>query len=248
MKEIAIHRGPVPAEKLIVKDNELIMASYQLSVEEQRLVLACMEKVQRLDKRKTPAGAIEVTLNAKEYAELYNVKMNAAYKGLREGSDRLYDRSITMDTKDATGTRRYRWLQETAIYDSGKVTLVFSEVVSRHITYIVSGVTAYRLTQATQLKSKHAIRLFEIFQTVIDHDSGEGIWVVSLDDLRNTLELGASYDRWIDLKKQVIIAPLRQINKNTSLKVDWEIASKEGKKVESIQFTVFESNQLTLSL
>lgn len=235
----------IDPEKLVIKDNALIMASYSLSVEEQRLLLASIQKAHS-QKEPLNANLIKVTLSVNEYAEIYNVEMVTAYKALSKSSDRLYDRSITI--KSEGKEREIRWLQEKAKYDSGKVELIFTNEVSKHISEVVTKQTAYRLAQATQLRTQHSIRLFEIFQTVIDHENQEGEWEVSVDDFKDTLRINDSYERWIDLKKKVITPAISMINRNTSLKVEWKIAGKEGKRITGIRFIVFETDQLNLGL
>ncbi|MCG8313798.1 MAG: replication initiation protein [Pseudomonadales bacterium] len=244
-QQLAIPTGPdINAEQLVMKDNALIMASYSLTVEEQRLILACIEKAQR-QKDPLASRAIEITLTVQEYADLYNVKMGTAYKALSASSNKLYERSIRIDEEGLT--RKVRWLQEQANYDSGKVCLRFSDTISRHIRDIVTEQTAFRLEQATQLRTQHSIRLFEILNMVLDPITQEGEWTVSVDKLKDTFEV-QGYDRWIDLKKRVISPSVQQINKYTSLRVDWQVTGKEGKRISEIRFTVFESDQLSLGL
>ena len=232
-------------ERLVVKDNALIMSSYALTVEEQRLILACIQKA-NMKKDSLKNGAVEIVLSVHEFAEIYGVSMNHAYRTLSQSSDKLWERSIKID--DEGVNRKIRWLQEKATYSSGKIRLVFSSVVSKHIREVVTTQTSYRIAQATQLRTQHSIRLFEIFQAVIEPGSQEGIWEVSLNDFKEILEIKGSYERWADLKKKVITPALKLINSNTSLKVDLEIAEKEGKRIIGVRFIIFESDQLSLSL
>ena len=236
---------PVNQEKLIIKDNALIMASYTLTIEEQRLVLACIEKAQR-QKKPLDNRAIKIVLSVQEYADLYNVQMGTAYKALASASKKLWDRSIKIT--DEGERRERRWLQERAEYGTGRVELMFSQSVSKHISEIVTVRSAYRLTQATQLRSKHALRLFEILQTVINQDTQQGLWEITIDELKELFEVENCYPRWADLRRKVIEEPVSQINNNTSLKVDWEVTGKTGKRINKIQFNVFESHQLSLSI
>lgn len=235
----------IRAEKLVMKDNALVMASYSLTVEEQRLILACIEKAQR-KKQPMLSDAIEITLSVLEYSELYGVKMVTAYKALSSSSDKLYERSIKIEEEGVA--RKVRWLQEQSTYDSGKVSLKFSDTISKHIREIVTEQTTYKLTQATQLRSQHSIRLFEILNMVLDPDTKQGAWRVSIDKLKSLFEIGDSYNRWVDLKKKVIEPSVKQINDHTTLKVDWEITDKVGRTFTEIQFTVFEQEQLPLGL
>lgn len=232
-------------ERLVVKDNALIMSSYSLTVEEQRLILACIQKA-NMKKDSLKSDAVEILLSVHEFAEIFDVSMSAAYRALSSSSEKLYDRSIKID--DEGKVRKIRWLQEKAVYESGKIKLVFSSVVSKHIKDVVTTQTAYRIAQATQLRTQHSIRLFEIFQAVIETGSQEGVWEVSVAEFKEILEIEGSYERWADLKKKVITPALNLINKNTSLKVEMEIAGKDGKKINVVRFIVFESEQLSLGL
>src|SRR5690606_10109032 len=140
----------------------------------------------------------------------------------------------------------HRWLQGKASYTSGKVELTFSQEISNHIKDVVNN-SGYRLEQATQLRSQHSIRLFEILHHTIDPDTQEGEWIVSLEEIKKMFEIEGQYPRWVDFKKRVIEESVNQLNKNTSLKVTWEIAEKCGRSVDKLRFTAFESSQLALS-
>ena len=239
---------PTAPVKLVVKDNQLIMSAYELSLDETRLVMACIEKSHRnrYSLSNSPLSpSIKISLSAAEYADIYKVPMKAAYKALSLASDELYERSIDMPLTDEAGFRRVRWLQEQALYESGRVTLVFSEMVSICLKQLASTVTMYRLEQAARLKHKHTIRIFELLQSSI-LDSGKGIWRVSLEELKHLLVLEDKYDRWSDMKKRVIDPSINSINKDTSLEVSWRICEKDGRWVKALEFTVEETLQLSL--
>lgn len=235
----------ISSERLIFKDNALIMASYSLSVEEQRLILACIGKAQEM-KAPLKSEAIEISLNVNEYAALYQVQVKHAYKALKQSSDKLFERSISL--KSEGKQTRVRWLQEQATYESGKVKLTFSNMISKHIKAFATKPSAYRLEQATQLRTQYAIRFFELFNMCIDPKTQKGEWDISLVELRKMLELEDCYPRWVDLKKYIILDSINQINKNTSLRADWEVSGKVGKQITHVRFSIFESEQLELSL
>jgi len=104
----------------------------------------------------------------------------------------------------------------------------------------------YRLQQARKLVTQHSIRLFEIFQTVIDSETQTGAWVVTVVEMKRILRIQNKYDRWIDFKNKVIIPSVKQVNETTSLEIDWDIYSKEGKRITELIFTVKESIQMNL--
>ena len=232
-----------PSDRLVIKDNALIMASYTLSVEEQRLILICIEKAQRIKNRDRNAP-IEVSISAHDYADVCNLSVKSAYNALSTSSERLFDRYLRLD--DDKILRRVRWLQEHAKYVSGRIKIVFSNEVSKHIFDITNADNAMRLRQATQLKSQHSIRLFGIFNMAVDNEKQHGIWIVSLERLKQVLELEGQYDMWTDLKRKVIEPALKLINTNTSMQVSWSIHQKQKRQIESIKFDIFESDQLNL--
>ena len=83
---------------------------------------------------------------------------------------------------------------------------------------------------------------------VLDPVTKEGEWRVSVEHLKSIFEIEEYYDRWVDLKKKVIEQSVNLINKNTSLRVEWEVAGKEGKRITDLRFVVFELDQLSLGL
>lgn len=74
----------------------------------------------------------------------------------------------------------------------------------------------------------------------IDPITKEGEWTVSVDEMQDLFEISDLYDRWVDFKKYVLVQSV------TSLKVDWEVAGKEGKSISDIRFIGIDSEQLTL--
>jgi Initiator Replication protein len=68
---------------VVTKSNALIQASYKLSLNEQRLVLAC---VAQLDGRKPLPKDNLFTLSATDFAQTYNLPIDQAYEALNEAS------------------------------------------------------------------------------------------------------------------------------------------------------------------
>ena len=78
-------------EFVVAKANALVQASYKLSLNEQRLVLAC---VAQLDSRKPLPKDNLFTLQAADFAETYCIPVDQAYEALNEASNSLYERDI----------------------------------------------------------------------------------------------------------------------------------------------------------
>jgi len=89
----------------IAKANYLVEASYSLTLQEQRLILACLSKI---DARNEIQKAIELT--ASEYSSLMSIDIKNAHRELYKAADKLYDRSIVV--ADPEKTEEFRWVQK----------------------------------------------------------------------------------------------------------------------------------------
>jgi plasmid replication initiation protein len=224
-------------EHLVVQDDALTYASYTLSFEEQRLIIAAIEKY-HTKKDILPSSPVEVTILAQEYADLFGIKMTSAYKILKKTSEKLYEKTLTI--KDEDKKRNIRWLQETAEYNAGKIKLVFSKQVSRFINEVINNQTVYKLSEITKLSTSNAIRLYAMFQTVLEKNKKEGVWVVNIEDLKETLELSTTYPRYADFNRRVIKGALQSINANTTLNVTHKVTKKQYRQPVEITFQVTE--------
>ncbi|MCU7909506.1 MAG: replication initiation protein [Candidatus Thiodiazotropha sp. (ex Lucinoma aequizonata)] len=117
-----------PRENKVYKSNNLVEASYQLSLSEGRILLACIAKI---DPCKPIIKDTDFKITAAEYSENFNVPIKQVYKTLQEATDRLFDRRIKMVDEGGCWTREIHWLQEKAIYHEGygAVSLRFSDHV-----------------------------------------------------------------------------------------------------------------------
>ena len=78
--------------RLVVKDNSLIDASFNLSLVEQRLMLLAIVEARELDKL-TPETPIEVRATA--YRDQYKTDESEAYKQLADASKQLFNRKFS---------------------------------------------------------------------------------------------------------------------------------------------------------
>ena len=194
---------------VVVKHNDLIEAGYKLTLEEQRLVLACIGKI---DPRNGVPGVIQVT--AREYADLFGVHPKSAYLQLKEATNHLYERDIVL--KGDNHTCRMRWVSSVAYHDNqGFVTLDFSPQIKPYLSQLNGMFTCYQLTNIAQLKSPYSVRLYEL----LCQWRSKGERVIELSELRELLVLNSLYPRFADLKKRVIQPAVAELNAKTDLLV-----------------------------
>lgn len=222
----------------VTKSNDLIEASYKFTLNENRLILACIAK---LDSRKPmPSGHIRI--RAEDFAETFGVPLNKSYEYLKEATDRLYERDIK--TYDGKIKERFRWVDHVKYYEGlGYVELRFTIAVAPYITSLHRRFTSYQLGRIAYLNSPYAIRLYEMLQQYRDIGKRE----FELEAFKERLVLTEKYQRFSNLKARVIDPAIDDINKKTDLMVSWK-AIREGRRVVRILFTFVPQKQMSLDL
>lgn len=220
-------------KELIVKSNQVIEASYQLSSTEQRIVLAAISKIGR-DAEITDDEIYRVTVD-----DLKNLGVHekTAYRDLKDGVNRLYERSINLAIDDES--IKMRWVQSIRFLESKSVVgLRFSKEILPFISNLSREFTKYSLSDIAGMSSAYAIRIYELLSQYRSIGKRE----ISVESLRTMLELGKRYPLFADLKRWVIDTAVDQINEYSPLSVKYE-QKKTGRKVTHIQFSFKEKSK-----
>jgi plasmid replication initiation protein len=210
----------------VTKSNYLVEASYSLTLQEQRLILACLS---RIDPRKEAPK--EVSILASDYAEIMHIDIKNAHRELYKAANKLYDRSIVVS--DPEKTEEFRWIQKKAIYHQGEGRVVFtwSDDVLVYISQLQRRFTSYRLHDVVRLGSPYSIRLYELlmqFSATKDRK-------INLVDFKSLFNLEDKYPLFRDLNKRVIKPAVKEINESSNLVVYYSTI-KKGRTVVALQF------------
>ncbi len=231
----------------VTKSNDLIRASYSLTVNEQRLILAC---IAQLDPRtpipKNRNGDIKpMRVTVGEFAETYAISdRSTAYTALQDAANRLFERDVK--TYDDRGRRygRMRWVQSIEYHQgSGYVELTFTQHVAPYISLLHKQFTSYMLRKIARVTSSYAIRIFEFLMQY----KNTGLVVMGLDEFKLLLELDQKYDRFSNLKARVIDPAVRELVVKAGLDITWE-PIRTGRTVTKLRFSFREQPQIPLSL
>ncbi len=224
---------------IVTKANALIEASYNLTLNEQRIILACAAK---LDGRKPMPRDAVFMLSVEEFIDLFGSDPKNAYAEMEEAATKLYERDIRR--VDGTTRKRLRWVYM-AEYKKGegKVRLGFSPEIAPYLTMLHKRFTSYKLEEVASLRSTYAIRLFEMLVQF----SETGLFVISVVDFKQRLGLDEKYDRFSNLKARVIDPAVKDLVAKTSLDIVWQ-GIKKGKTVDRLEFRFSEKHQLALAL
>jgi plasmid replication initiation protein len=224
---------------IVTKANALIEASYNLTLNEQRIILACAAKLD--GRNQMPKDAVFV-LSVEEFIDLFGSDPKNAYAEMEEAATKLYERDIRRI--EGTTRKRLRWVYM-AEYKKGegKVRLGFSPEIAPYLTMLHKRFTSYKLEDVASLRSAYAIRLFEMLVQF----SETGLFVISVADFKLRLGLDEKYDRFSNLKARVIDPAVKDLVTKTSLDIVWQ-GIKKGKTVERLEFRFSEKQQLALAL
>lgn len=218
---------------LIVKDNALINASYNLDLVEQRLILLAIIEARQ---NGTPTDQ-DLTVHAESYVNHFNVHRNTAYQALKDACDNLFERRFSYQKLSSRGNIEHvksRWVQRiTYVENEALVRLKFSDDVVPMITNLEKHFTSYELEQVSQLNSAYAVRLYEL---LIAWRAAGQVPLIELKTFRNKIGVGADeYERMHDFKKRILDPSLKQINEHTDITVSYE-QHKQGRVITGFSF------------
>ena len=222
--------------ELVVKDNALINASYNLEVTEQRLILLAILNARETGNGITADSKLEI--HAKDYASRFDISNDGAYKALKNAVLNLFDRQFSFkeqDKKGNVGTVKSRWVSRIKyIDDSATLEITFAPDVVPLITRLEQHFTSYQLKQVSQLTSKYAIRLYELL--IAWREVGKTPRI-ELEDFRSKIGVDdTEYTAMNDFKKRVLEPAIKQINKYTDITATYE-QHKKGRLISAFSFS-----------
>jgi len=214
--------------ELVVKSNQVIEASYRLSVVEQRVVLSAIAKIPKM----CEVSDDEIYTVSVHDLQALGVHEKTAYRDLKEAVNRLYERSISLDIDDKL--IKMRWVQRIEFTDNqGIIALRFSKDILPFISNVKANFTQYMLSEISKMQGAYSVRVYELL--VQYKTTGERS--ISIEDFRFMLDLGTRYKQFNDLLKRVIEPSVDEINEQSDLKVT-ATPQKTGRKFTHIKFTI----------
>jgi plasmid replication initiation protein len=222
-------------KEIIVKDNALINASYNLDLVEQRLILLAIIEARQTGKGINANDALEV--HASSYINHFNVEKHTAYTVLKQAADDLFERRFSYQFTNTNGNNEYvksRWVSEIRyVENEALIKLIFAPSVVPLITRLEQHFTSYELKQVRQLSSRYAIRLYEL---LIAWRSTGKTPIFELTEFRNQLGIADDeYKRMELFKRRVLEVAISQVNDFTDIVVKYE-QHKKGRTISGFSF------------
>ena len=225
----------------VYKANQVVEAGYKLSLNEQRVVLACIGQVHSKEALLTTD---EFELTAKDFAQMFSVSEDRAYHALIEVTESLFNRYVVVDNPYPERPRvkrlKMRWISSIEyLTDEGKISLCFSKKMLPYLSELKGRFTRYELKNIGKMTSIYGIRLYELlaqWQTT-------GTRTIEIDWLRKQFEIQDLYPDMCDFKKRVIDPAVKDINANSNFNVSWT-QTKTGRNVTHLIFEFSEKKPL----
>ncbi|QTR55488.1 RepB family plasmid replication initiator protein [Thiothrix unzii] len=223
-------------ELKVVKSNRLVEASYRLTEIEHQIILYAICRSRNEGVALSPDHPL--TIRAVEFAQQFGTNPAKVYGQLKTAMDTLFSRHLVIhDIDEETGKPeviKIRWINEASYVDgSGNIKIVFSRRIIPYISQLEIKFTPYLLKQISKMTSVHAIRIYELLAQYVTYGKRE----ISIDWLKNTLQLEGEYPRIYDLKERVIDVAVDQINKYSDINVNYTNI-KTGRAITGFLFTI----------
>lgn len=220
--------------ELVVKSNEVVNASYHLTLNEQRLILSA---VALIPKNQEVSAQVIYFVNAQHFVEL-GVHPKTAYRELKEATSRLYERSINI--KMPKGLLKTRWVKqvfiaskeegETNNNDTLMVGVKFVEEIIPFLSNLSKNFTEYQLKDISGFSSSYSIRFYEMIMQF----KSTGYRIMTITELKKLLDLGKSYTLVADLKRRVIDVAVKEINEKSPYIIRYNF-KKTGRKITHLE-------------
>ena len=230
---------------LVVKDNALINASYNLDLVEQRLILLAIIEARQSGKGINANDPL--IIHAESYINQFSAHRNTAYQALKDACDDLFARQFSYQSLSDKGNIQHhksRWVSEVIYVEKEAVVkLIFAPAIIPLITRLEEQFTKYDIEQVSGLTSAYAVRLYEL---LIAWRSTGKTPIIEIQKFRQKLGvLDTDYKQMNDFKKRVLDIAINQINEKTDIKVKVE-QHKTGRAISGFSFK-FKQKQTAIS-
>lgn len=198
---------------LVVKHNSLIQKTrYSLTTQQQKVLLYTISKIQPGDD-----DFKEYVFELKDLCVLFGIDTHGQnYDFFRESIKKLADASFWLLDKDRNSVL-VRWFSKVKVNDSNtQVNIQFDADLKPYLLELAGQFTQYELSNTLLMKSKYAIRLYEIFKSY----EAIGIYKTEIEALKIILDCVGDYKVFADFRRRVLETAIAEINEYSDLQIE----------------------------
>lgn len=215
---------------LVTKSNYFIMnSSYDLSLEEQKIILTLASMVQPEDE--------EFKLykfRISDFMDLLGVDTKTKYTEIPKITKELMKK--VFEIQEDKKIIQVAWLSS-VVYEKGTgyVELEFSPRLKPYMLKLNSMFTQYKLANILNMKSKYSPRIYELLKC--NEFRKQGYIEVEVEDLRKLLKADNVYPLYNDFKRYVVQRTQKELKKLSDINFQFE-EIKTGRKVTVLKFYI----------
>lgn len=230
---------------LVAKSNDLIVASYELTRNEQRLLLACISQINSQPNASEITMQDEFVVTTEQMKELYkDSSKDNVYRDLNVVANNLFEREVKIALPD-NEMLRTRFVSSVLFQpEKSQITVTFAQKILPYLTQLKKNFTRYRLADTVELTSIYAIRLYEMVVCW----QGQNRWSETLDlgEFRYMMGCVGKYKQFGQLRQSVIEKAVEQINENTAYNVSVKYR-KIKHTYKSVTFSFYKKGAISLT-
>lgn len=218
---------------LVTKSNYFIMnSSYDLSLEEQKIILTLASMVQPDDEDFKP-----YKFRIADFMTLLGVSDKSKYTEIPKITKELMKK--VFEIQEGNKLIQTAWLSG-AVYEkgSGEVELTFSSYLKPYMLKLNSMFTQYKLANILSMKSKYSPRIYEILKC--NEFKKQEYIQIEVEELRKLLKADTVYPLYNDFKRYVIQRTQKELKKISDISFDFEEV-KTGRKVTALRFYIHQN-------
>jgi plasmid replication initiation protein len=220
---------------LVTKSNYFIMnSSYDLSLEEQKIILTLASMVQPTDEEFKPYD-----FRIADFMKLLGIEDKSKYTEIPKITKELMKK--VFEIQDGKKLIQVAWLSS-AEYEkgTGMVELQFSPKLKPYMIKLGTLFTQYKLANILSMKSKYSPRIYEILKC--NEFKKQKYIEIKVEDIRRLLKVDNIYPLYNDFKRFVIERTQKELKRLSDISFDFE-EIKTGRKVTSLKFYIHINRQ-----
>ncbi|MBL7817886.1 MAG: replication initiation protein [Saprospiraceae bacterium] len=218
----------------IVKSNKLIETSYKLGSREQFFVLFLLSKISQQD-----TEFRQYRVHYKDIARIMNFDGRRRVAN-KEDIFKMMNNLNTQPIRFSEGDEDVQAVWITSLrYNrkSGEYTFTFSLELKPFLLQLKEHFTLYNISNVVYL-SGHSTRMYEVLKR---HQFKREPVVLSIKDLKFWLRIENKYPEYYEFKRWVLEPAKQELEQYTDIRFTYVEAEKEGKKILSLEFTIYDN-------
>jgi len=219
----------LPPSVVVFQHNNLIEARYSLTLQEKRLILWLISKIQPDEE-----NFKKHELSVQEFMSLLELSGKANYKELQKVTLGLMKKILVIKRPDERTLTQVNWINY-AHYEEGigRIQLAFSDAMKPFLLHLKGQFTAIEVTDLMQFTSIHAIRIYELLKQY--QDIGERI--LSVEEIKECCGVISKFKNYPDFERYLLLIAQREINEKSDIYFEFA-RQKHVRKIVGIKFII----------